>query len=1642
MKRLISLLMAALMLLTLVPVTAMAANFTVWLEPSTQEVSPGDTDTVEVMLAAENVPDFAGFQVIVTYDTDVLEPVEGSWQEWNDKRKRYDEVTGDYRQGYNLGGSVVYNKETAGEVSLVYSDTVDTVWDMEEPVDTELVTIFFKVKDNAANGDTALTISTVAGTEKWVSISETLTSPTYVNTSITVTGGTAPHTHSLTKHEANDATCDAAGNTLYYSCTCGKYFSDAAGTVEINENSWVLPALNHKNATKTENKPATCTEDGENAGYWFCPDCNKYFDNNDGAVGAEAKEEDVVIDALNHKKATKTPAVTPTCMAGGNYAYWYCDDCKTYFEDNEDAIGAATTLEKVTIAVDSDAHNFDESKWEKSETQHWYACKNGCGEKNAVADHSWEVVKTDATDTGHKVVCTVCGYEKTEDHAHDGQWQHDGTHHWKTCGCGTVVDKAAHRSTGDNVATCNSKAKCDDCGVEYGGYVYTNHAGTLTETPAVAATCVAKGNVDYWTCSACHKNFSDAEGKNILADVTTAIDSNAHNMDTNWTTEGSKHFHKCLNEGCTHKEDEADCSGGTATCQAKAVCSVCNKEYGDFAAHNYGEVGYTWAEDNSTCTAERTCQTEGCGYKETETATAVESNVVAATCKDKGSKTMTATFQNTAFETQTKTGVEIAIDPAKHTGLDHTSAKAATCTEKGNIEYWYCSGCGNYYSDAKGAAEIANGQGGTEVPPLGHVWSHEWSSDGTNHWHVCTRTGCTEVEPGSTVEHTMAYHATQDGAKHYQECSVCHYKTAEADHDYNVVSDEAAGHHQHCTSCGHDTQTVAHNFDNNDCTQKGTCGDCRYERAAGQHTGDIKYTWLSNETAPTQCKAELTCTSCSTKIEQTVAATSQTTAATCVAKGSTVYTAVFDTVGLAGTKTLTVELPVDAANHAVALTATAAKDPTCTANGNSAYWYCESCHKYFSDAAGTTVIAQNSWVIPATGHKYGDPAWTWTEYTGATATFTCTNGTCGDAQKVTAKITNAVTTAATCEADGVRTYTAKVTFGGNTYSDTKTETIAATGHTYGTVKWSWANDGKSATASVTCGKCTAETKNHTLTGEAVMTDSVKTPATCEAMGTTTYTATITLDKEYTATKDVKDIPALGHTWNAPDFVWTKSGSGYTCKATFICATDSKHTKTIACTVTKDEVNSKAPNCTEDGQNVYVAKVTFDQYQSGAEVSETKTDVLTKLGHQWAAAWTSDGTQHWHVCTREGCGAVDAKENHVSVTESDVAATCNASGHKGDTYCSVCGAITQHGDTIPATGEHNYGDDGKCTVCGNVNPVAGVEPTNVAKATSETTVGGKTVKSELAAKLVADTTTGLVLKSETAVDETKVTEIQTALTAGSTVTKVDNSKTKQIAPAEDGGEAALTALANNAANGEEKAEIEKLADAVKQMVQSDNTKDEVQVELVLDITAELLSADKTPVAELIELPAAITVRIPISAELYTALQGKTVAVLRSHTGVDGEVETTELPATLGHEGDNYYVEFASDQFSTFALISYESVGSHHHSSSSSTPSGKSFTTSFTGITAVYVDGKKLDSKYYTVSGSTVTLTDAFLATLKAGSHTFKAESATMVGKATFQVARDGVLSAKTGDMGLGMWYAMLTVSALLGAALVVKKRREA
>ena len=119
----------------------------------------------------------------------------------------------------------------------------------------------------------------------------------------------------------------------------------------------------------------------------------------------------------------------------------------------------------------------------------------------------------------------------------------------------------------------------------------------------------------------------------------------------------------------------------------------------------------------------------------------------------------------------------------------------------------------------------------------------------------------------------------------------------------------------------------------------------------------------------------------------------------------------------------------------VTITSAVTREATCTAEGETTYT-ADFAEDWAQDKTTTETIAKKP-------HTYGDLAWSWTGsdetgYTAATATFQCS---CGDTQTETDDQLEKVTTDATYEAAGSDVYTAKVTFEGKEYTDTKMVTI-------------------------------------------------------------------------------------------------------------------------------------------------------------------------------------------------------------------------------------------------------------------------------------------------------------------------------------------------------------------------------------------------------------------------------------------------------------------------------------------------------------------------------------------------------------------------------------------------------------------------
>ena len=450
----------------------------------------------------------------------------------------------------------------------------------------------------------------------------------------------------------------------------------------------------------------------------------------------------------------ETPAKAPTCLEEGNNQYFTCQVCQKVFK--ADKVTETTAEQEVLAKV---AHTFAQV-WSADGTHHWYACTTeGCAAQDQHGEHTFVwVTDKEATEdeTGLKhEACTVCAYERSvgtvipvKDHTHIGIVHHEAV--------------AATCTETGNVEywTCSS-SKC--AGKYYGDEACTilldtivipvdpaNHVGETEVRDAKEANCYQNGYTGDTYCLSCG---------NVVITGTVIEATGEHKAVSAWTTDETQHWHVCATAGCPAVLDNAD-------------------------------HGFAWIIDREATEDETGLMHEAC------TVCAYERNL----------------------------GTVIPVKDHEHVGIAHHMAVAATCTETGNVEYWTCSSSkcdGKFYADEKcqvaletivtpvdptnhvGQTEVRgqkdencyqNGytgdiyclsclnviKEGTVIPATGdHVAAAAWTTDETQHWHVCTTAGCPAVL--DNADHGFAWiidkEATEDetGLKH-EECAVCAYQ--------------------------------------------------------------------------------------------------------------------------------------------------------------------------------------------------------------------------------------------------------------------------------------------------------------------------------------------------------------------------------------------------------------------------------------------------------------------------------------------------------------------------------------------------------------------------------------------------------------------------------------------------------------------------------------------------------------------------------------------------------------------------------------------------------------------------------------------------------------------------------------------------
>ena len=183
-----------------------------------------------------------------------------------------------------------------------------------------------------------------------------------------------------------------------------------------------------------------------------------------------------------------------------------------------------------------------------------------------------------------------------------------------------------------------------------------------------------------------------------------------HKFSDTWTKDDTYHWKVCENDGCTVTTTKTKHSGtDDGDCTTPVICECGEIVTAAKSEHIYGE----W-KSNGNGTHTHKCTTAGCTIEETESCVGG-----AATCKKRAVCTVCDYQCNHAGGSATCVKKAVCTicseeygtyNMSIHEGLKSVAAKAATRTDEGNIEYWYCKYCDRYYIKQDGLVEIEKSQ--------------------------------------------------------------------------------------------------------------------------------------------------------------------------------------------------------------------------------------------------------------------------------------------------------------------------------------------------------------------------------------------------------------------------------------------------------------------------------------------------------------------------------------------------------------------------------------------------------------------------------------------------------------------------------------------------------------------------------------------------------------------------------------------------------------------------------------------------------------------------------------------------------------------------------------------------------------------
>ena len=297
-------------------------------------------------------------------------------------------------------------------------------------------------------------------------------------------------------------------------------------------------------------------------------------------------------------------------------------------------------------------------------------------------------------------------------------------------GVAPAFDKDSQYAVHEFVGGCTEK--CTTCG-DLGNPNAKHNLKLIAVKPA---TCSTTGMNAHYKCEGCGKYFDESKKETTEAALTIPATGD-HNYGA-WVSNGNgTHTGTCTT--CSHSETK-NCSGGTATCENKAVCSVCGAEYGEKLGHDWnawvsnGDGTHTRTckrdsghKENGTCSGGKaTCTSKAvCDVCRTPYGDTVPHNTTqyggkdssghwdtCSTCDNKFNFEAHTPDREKADETNSVkcTKCDFVITPAL--GHIHNTTfvdeVGATCMKEGSKSYYKCSGCEVKFEDKEATKPITD----------------------------------------------------------------------------------------------------------------------------------------------------------------------------------------------------------------------------------------------------------------------------------------------------------------------------------------------------------------------------------------------------------------------------------------------------------------------------------------------------------------------------------------------------------------------------------------------------------------------------------------------------------------------------------------------------------------------------------------------------------------------------------------------------------------------------------------------------------------------------------------------------------------------------------------------------------------------